>query len=325
MKKVVKVILKYIGSCISWFLWNPFFFKQYNCLFEHSPRGIIRFFVKYISLPDANNIWKIELLNGKSVLTKIDKCNAKTAQFALSYKWHSPSLNFTEKILNEYYPIDVPSIDVGANMGLRSLLSLSENRHVYFIEPNAEVNKLNIERCKLNNFKNYTLFDVGASDRKGTIEFTIDESSYCSTIEKDTLSEDVAIDHQEIIHIDTLDNLFVNQINTFKTAFIKIDVEGHELKVLAGARSILTVWMPTLIIEVNERGDHLSEFIDILSGYGYQVFEVGEFGKKYFKKVTQGQSDDYSQIQFNDFLVINDSALLTMLSPYIVNGVCCES
>jgi FkbM family methyltransferase len=316
MRKFSKSVLKYIGRCISWFITHPFFFKQYNCLFENSSRCIIRLFVKYIHLPEQKNTWKIILLNGKSILTTIDPDNVKTTQFALSYKWHSPSLNFTEKILNKYYPIDIPWIDIGSNLGLRSLLALSENRAVYFIEPNTEVNRLNIERCELNNFKNYTLFDVGASDKKGSIEFTVDKSSYCSTIERDFLSGDVVVDHQEIIRIDTLDNLFVNQINTLKTACIKIDVEGHELKVLDGAQNILSVLLPTLIIEVNERGEHLSEFIDLLSGYGYQVFEIGEFGRKYFKKVVRSQSEHYSQIRFNDFLAVNDKALLNILSSY---------
>lgn len=251
-------------------------------------------------------------------MTKIDKNNLKTGQFALSYKWHSPSLNFTEKLLNNYYPTDIPWIDVGANLGLRSLLSLSENRPVFFIEPNKEVNLLNIDRCELNNFKNYKLFEVGASDKKGTIAFTIDKSSYNSTIEKNSLSEDI-VDHQEFIQIDTIDNLFATHIKSFKTACIKIDVEGHELKVLDGGKNTISTWSPTLVIEVNKRGEHLSEFIDFFSNFNYEIFEIGEFGKKYFKQVVKCSSHDYSQIRFNDFLVVKDANLLNMFAKYAVN------
>src|ERR1035437_8986826 len=214
MKSLYNFVLKHIGLLLSWSIQNRYLFKMYNFIYEYSPHFIVRLLVRYVNLPAKDNMWKIELLNSKSVLTSITADNAKTAQFALSYKWHSQSLNFTEKLLNDFYPIDIPWIDVGANLGLRSLLSLSENRSVYFIEPNSEVNKLNIERCKLNSFTNYTLFDVGASNKKGTIEFIVDASSYCSTIEKDTLSEDVVIDHQEIIRINTLDNLFADRIHT---------------------------------------------------------------------------------------------------------------
>lgn len=318
MKKLFNSLLGLLGGIISWLIQSEKLFRFYNFIFEHSPYLIVRIFVKFVSLPNKDNIWVINLLNGEKIKTNIYSGNIKTSQFALSYKWHSPSLNFTEKILNEYYPIDIPWIDVGANLGLRSLLSLSEKRPVYFIEPNIEVNKLNIERCKLNSFKNYFLLDVGASDKNGTIEFTVDKSSYCSTIEKDTLSEDIVIDHQEIIQINTLDNLFVKQIHSYKTACIKIDVEGHELKVLDGAKNILLSWSPTLIIEVNERGEHLSQFLQFLYDYGYQVFEIGTFGGKYFKPVVHSMSEDYSQIRFNDFLVVKDKTLLTILSPYIL-------
>lgn len=317
MREIIKLIFRCVGGIISRLLRNQSIFKKYNYLFEHSSRSVIRFFVKYVNLPNVDNTWKINLLNGEDVLTKIDKDNLKTGQFALSYKWHSPSLNFTEKLLNDYYPIDIPWIDVGANLGLRSLLSLSENRPVFFIEPNKEVNLLNIDRCELNNFKNYKLFEVGASDKKGTIEFTIDKSSYNSTIEKDSLSEDI-VDHQEFIQIDTIDNLFATQIKSFKTACIKIDVEGHELKVLVGGKDSISTWSPTLVIEVNKRGEHLSEFIDFFSDFGYDIFEIGEFGKKYFKRVVKSSSHDYAQIRFNDFLVVKDDELLNIFNQYAV-------
>lgn len=319
MKNFIKTIFKYIGILISWSIQIPYLFKLYNYMFENSPQQIIRFCVKYVNLPEKDNKWIIKLINGKKVYTKIEANDFKTTQFALSYKWHSPSLNFTEKILNEFYPIEIPWIDIGSNLGLRSLLSLSESRPVYFIEPNVTVNKLNVERCRLNNFKNYTLFEVGASDKRGKVEFTIDKSSYNSSIENDLLPED-NIDHKEIITIETIDNLFENLISTGKTACIKIDVEGHELNVLNGAKRIISKLSPTLIIEVNKKGQHFAEFVNYFTGLRYNIFEIGEFGKgRYYKKIMENQTFKDSDIQFNDFFAIKDEGLLNIVEKYTLN------
>jgi FkbM family methyltransferase len=318
MKHFVKIIFRLLGQVISLLIKNKSLFRLYNYIFEHSPHVFVRFFVKYVNLPLKNNIWKISLVNGKSILTKILIEDSKTSEFALSYQWHSPSLNFTENLLNEYYPLEIPWIDVGSNLGIRSLLSLSENRLVYFVEPNPEVNKLNTDRCLLNGFENFTLFEVGASDQTGTIEFTIDKTSYNSSINSDLVQPDL-VDHKEIIQIETLDNLFSGIAGNYKTACIKIDVEGHELNVLDGAKEIVSKYSPTFIIEVNQKGQHFSKFIQYFSELNYQIFEIGEFESgRYYKRIKTNHEYIDSEIQFNDFFAIKDIELLKVVEKYIV-------
>lgn len=51
--------------------------------------------------------------------------------------------------------------------------------------------------------------------------------------------------------------------------FMKIDVEGHELKVLMGARGILTDWAPDLLVEIHST--HLGKVVKkYLEGFGYE-------------------------------------------------------
>jgi hypothetical protein len=55
-----------------------------------------------------------------------------------------------------------------------------------------------------------------------------------------------------------------------RPTLIKIDVEGHELEVLAGARALLGRFSPVLIIEVND-----AEGLEhVLGEIGYQAFEL---------------------------------------------------
>ena len=56
--------------------------------------------------------------------------------------------------------------------------------------------------------------------------------------------------------------------------FIKIDVEGHELKVLEGAEAILHRDRPNLLIEAEDRHrpNAVGSVIDYLKPFGYSVY-----------------------------------------------------
>ena len=55
--------------------------------------------------------------------------------------------------------------------------------------------------------------------------------------------------------------------------FLKIDVEGHELKVLYGAKKLLAVHRPDLLIEFHAPHLHRS-IVDMLESYDYDVFTI---------------------------------------------------
>lgn len=62
-------------------------------------------------------------------------------------------------------------------------------------------------------------------------------------------------------------------------AFIKLDVEGHEVKALRGAVQTLSRWKPVLLVEVNpptlsRAGATVQELLELLGGYGYALFEA---------------------------------------------------
>jgi FkbM family methyltransferase len=78
----------------------------------------------------------------------------------------------------------------------------------------------------------------------------------------------------EMVDVTTLDAYFAGRSRG--PDFIKIDVEGHELAVLAGGRSILETHHPLLLIECEARhrpdGD-VRPVLELLCGLGY----VGSF------------------------------------------------
>lgn len=65
----------------------------------------------------------------------------------------------------------------------------------------------------------------------------------------------------------TIDSLGIKPVD-----FIKIDVEGHELEVLRGARDTLEKHNPIVYVEIHEKG-LIKPIVDLLGEYGYKSQE----------------------------------------------------
>lgn len=82
-----------------------------------------------------------------------------------------------------------------------------------------------------------------------------------------------------VIHYDTNTKLtsqktisldeFCEQNNIKKIDFIKIDVDGCEKSVLKGSKKILEVFLPTLVIEIE---NNLNEIVEMMDEFGYTYF-----------------------------------------------------
>ena len=68
-----------------------------------------------------------------------------------------------------------------------------------------------------------------------------------------------------------MDNISINNIG-----FIKIDVEGHELEVINGAKETIKNNMPVLLVEIEKRHSKRSveETINKINKLGYNCFFV---------------------------------------------------
>ena len=91
------------------------------------------------------------------------------------------------------------------------------------------------------------LFPIGLSDKKeqlesGIIDFSISANYGYTRIDNLNIANEKS---EYIIHIDKLDNMCLENIS-----FIKIDVEGSELKVLEGAQETIIKYKPTIFIEL---------------------------------------------------------------------------
>lgn len=138
--------------------------------------------------------------------------------------------------------------DVGANVGDYSLLvhSFIPSARVYAFEPAAPVyQELTRKLSAIGNGANLEAFNLGLSDE----EKSVDLHSY--TVEGEAVSLISSIDRRlptQVVHVEVseTERIEVRTLDSFCLAegveridFLKLDVEGHEVAVLRGARGML--------------------------------------------------------------------------------------
>ena len=155
------------------------------------------------------------------------------------------------------------AIDVGAHCGYWSQRLSKKFKKVIAIEPVEEHYKClerNIEKSN-----NVELVYAAASDFVGTINMEVaGDNSGKSRI----ITNSASTDGQ------TAKTIKIDDLNVEDVDFIKIDVEGHEEKVLLGCVETLKRWKPLLLVEIYEGYDTIE---DILKPLGYRMIASNKY------------------------------------------------
>lgn len=146
--------------------------------------------------------------------------------------------------------------DVGANVGDYSSLvhSLIPSARIYAFEPAAPVyEELARHLSRDGNTDTFQAFNFGFSDEQRTVDlysYTVEgqAASVISSIDRRLPTQvlNVEVSDTERIDVRTLDNFCASQ-GIERIDFLKLDVEGHEVAVLRGARAMLDRGMISMI------------------------------------------------------------------------------
>lgn len=147
-------------------------------------------------------------------------------------------------------------IDVGAHKGYITLhlaRAVGPNGRVLAID--ADPRAADHLRCNLqhNRIQHVSVFNCAVADASGTCELTLSKqlgwsSRFMNDLAKPTATATLAVQKQAL---DSIVEESGVDLARHRLSFIKIDVEGSEPLVLAGARRILTQFRPVLYMEVN--------------------------------------------------------------------------
>ena len=171
-------------------------------------------------------------------------------------------------------------IDIGAHIGLYTLFAsklVNNNGTVLAIEPSERDIKRLRENVILNKSQNIRLMQVAISNSCSRRELLIaeDEHSGLNTIGAFAY-EGVQNQGKQQVRTETLDKVVQKELLN-RVDVIKIDVEGHELFVLEGAKETLSKFYPILLVEISDsalvhQGCSSSQVLNFLLQLGYRIY-----------------------------------------------------
>lgn len=157
-------------------------------------------------------------------------------------------------------------IDVGAFIGTHSVFfgqKVYPKGYVLAIEPQRTIFNLLAGNVALNNLLNVRCLNVAIADDNRTCTMPILDPTVKQNFGGVSIDK---FDQGEMIDTTTIDDLPLSRCN-----LIKIDVEGFEAKVLAGAAKTIAKFKPALYVECNHP-NITKNTLAILEKFGYKCY-----------------------------------------------------
>lgn len=182
------------------------------------------------------------------------------------------------KVARAYGADDAVALDVGANVGIYAAILSRRFGQVICFEPNPVCR----EYLRKVLPANCLLLETALSDQEGVAELRVPIFNDRSETTLGTISAANAFDGPTQtfpVRIRPLDAV-IREIEPQligRITLLKLDVEGHELSVLRGARSLLSGERPAVVAELEARhGTPVQEVLTLLEGLCYEkrLFDV---------------------------------------------------
>ena len=183
-------------------------------------------------------------------------------------------------IVSMFSDLDKDAVDVGVYRGVYSYKLSQEFKHVYSFEPNSLIYpflKKNLSKI----VKNVTLYNCALSNQNGIakLRIPIRSSSFFKSNYEELYQLGAASIHAKNIFDKyhsveikktKLDDILIKK----KIGFIKIDEEGHEKEVIDGAKEIININRPTLLVEIEQKHSKslVIDTINYINQLGYNSF-----------------------------------------------------
>lgn len=160
----------------------------------------------------------------------------------------------TKAILSVRTPVHV-AYDVGAHIGLTTTIlatAFGKDTQVTAFEPAPENLALLSAVLKLNPRLKIQIAPVAVSDRPGAVAFRRHRASSMGLLADIAQQDGQQFEDDQVQQVNATSlDVFVLDEGNRAPQFVKIDVEGAEALVLSGARQVLALHHPTLLIELH--------------------------------------------------------------------------
>ncbi|MGN6312911.1 MAG: FkbM family methyltransferase [Rhodanobacteraceae bacterium] len=158
-------------------------------------------------------------------------------------------------------------LDIGANVGVYTVAVGSLFAKVLAFEPHPVISRVLALNVDINNLHNVKQLNYGLSDNDGAAELWEGDSGNFggSSIERGIgrgKQHTIALRHGSTA---------IREATDLPVSLVKMDVEGHEPKVIAGLEGLLVKQQPVIAFEANDP-THNGDLLTLLRGAGYSMF-----------------------------------------------------
>lgn len=176
-------------------------------------------------------------------------------------------------------------VDVGANDGYYTLFAaqrVGRSGRVLSVEPSTRERANLARNIARNGLTNVTVVPVALGAACGTAELRLAQSAHSGHNTLGRFANDsVQAESVEQVNVRTLDSL-TGDVALNRIDVMKIDVEGAEANVIAGARTVLAATRPLIVLEISDKalrgqGSDAQRLIAMLREMDY---EIGVFSSK---------------------------------------------
>jgi len=186
------------------------------------------------------------------------------------------------KIIERFTDKSKDAIDIGVYRGVYSYKLAKHYNLVHAFEPNPLLFPY-LDKNLKKIIKNINLYNFALSDKNGETKLKLplrSKSIFKNNIEElyqlgaaSIHSKNLFKEFKEVL-VETrkLDNVKISN----RIGFIKIDVEGHELQVIQGAKKMIIKNMPVLLIEIEKKHTKkpVEDTINYIKKMGYECYFV---------------------------------------------------
>ena len=157
-----------------------------------------------------------------------------------------------------------------SNTGIRD-----PNFVVYAIDPSPENCRFMIDNSALNGIENVVVIQRAISDKIEVLS-TNEDLTHCTFVSDDSSStNDSSTIYKNQVEAVSLDDLFF-ACELAKIAYIHLDVEGMENRVIAGAATLIELCRPIIAFEQHLEQDPFLELSAHIAEKGYTVYLINE-------------------------------------------------
>jgi FkbM family methyltransferase len=161
------------------------------------------------------------------------------------YRAHEPR---TTRLLAQNLKPGMTVVDIGCNIGYFALLEaqrVGPTGKVIAIEPEPRNAGMFLKNVQANGYRNVVFHPVAISDRNGTLPLLVSEKSNRHSLNA------VPWPTTELqVPVCTLDSLIAKDLPE-SVDLIRMDLEGHEVVVLAGMVHTIQKYSPKLLVEIH--------------------------------------------------------------------------